>query len=138
MMAIMTPFMTTYFFLQYHLPSAFVLYYLIFNILSTAQQKYYMRKRAGDSLPGSGGDGGSKRPTVLMDGPSGGSAILLNGRNGSSNGNGANGNGSRRVPAGSLSDAPSNERSNGHANGVAPTAKGIIAPPKVHPKKKRR
>ena len=136
MMAIMTPFMTTYFFLQYHLPSAFVLYYLIFNILSTTQQKYYMRKRAGDSLPGSGGDGGSKRPPVLVDGPSGG-AILVNGRNGISNGNGSGSNGSRRVPVGSLSDAPSNE-SNGHTNGVAPTAKGIIAPPKVHPKKKRR
>jgi len=138
MMAIMTPFMTTYFFLQYHLPSAFVLYYLTFNILSTAQQKYYMRKRAGDSLPGSGGDGGSKRPPVLMDGPNGGSAILLNGRNGSSNGNGSNGDGSRRIPVGSLSDAPSNERDSTHVNGVAPTARGIIAPPKVHPKKKRR
>ncbi len=140
MMAIMTPFMTTYFFLQYHLPSAFVLYYLIFNILSTAQQKYYMRKRAGDSQPGSGGDGGSKPPPVLMDGPNSGSAILLNGRNGSSNGNGnsSNGNGSRRVPVGSLPDGPSNERSNGYTNGVAPTATGIIAPPKVHPKKKRR
>ena len=62
MMTIMTPFMTTYFFYQYHLPSAFVLYYLIFNILSTSQQKYYMRKRAGDApSAGSGGDGGSKR-----------------------------------------------------------------------------
>ena len=134
--------MTTYFFLQYHLPSAFVLYYLIFNILSTAQQKYYMRKRAGDSLPGSGGDSGSKRPPVLMYGPSGGSAIPISGRNGNANGNGNsngnNSNGSRRVPVGSLSDAPSNERSGVQSNGAAPTAKGIIAPPKVHPKKKRR
>ncbi len=137
LMAIMTPFMTTYFFLQYHLPSAFILYYLVFNILSTAQQKYYMRKRAGDSQPGSGGDGGSKPPLVLMDGPNGG-AILLNGRNGNSNGNGSNGNGSRRVPVGSLSDSSSNGRDKAHTNGVEPTAKGIIAPPKVHPKKKRR
>jgi len=30
------------------------------------------------------------------------------------------------------------ERDKTHANGVEPTAKGIIAPPKVHPKKKRR
>ena len=138
MMAIMTPFMTTYFFLTYHLPAAFILYYLIFNVLSTAQQKYYLRKRAGDNLPGGGGDGGSKTPPVLMDGPNGGSAILLNGRNGSSNGNGSNGNGSRRVPVGSLSDTPSNERGNTYTNGTEPTAKGIIAPPKVHPKKKRR
>ena len=139
MMAIMTPFMTTYFFLTYHLPSAFVLYYLIFNILSTAQQKYYLRKRAGDSQPGSGGDGGSKRPPVLMDGPNGGGAILLNGRNGSSTGNGSNGNGSRRLPARPLSETVSaGERDKTHANGVEPTAKGIIAPPKVHPKKKRR
>jgi YidC/Oxa1 family membrane protein insertase len=137
MMAIMTPFMTTYFFLTYHLSSAFILYYLIFNILSTAQQKYYLRKRAGDSQPGGGGDGGSKRPPVLIDGPNGGSAILLNGRNGS-NGNGSNnGNGSRRIPAGSLSETVSSG-DKAHSNGVAPTAKGIIAPPKVHPKKKRR
>jgi YidC/Oxa1 family membrane protein insertase len=48
MMAIMTPFMSTYFFLQYKLSSAFILYYLIFNILGTAQQYYYMKKRAGE------------------------------------------------------------------------------------------
>ena len=139
MMALMTPFMTTYFFLSYHLPSAFVLYYLIFNVLSTAQQKYYMRKRAGDNQPG--GDGGSKVPPVLLDGPRGGSAIPINGRNGNgvspgTNGNGTNGSGSRRIPAGSLSETASSGDT--HANGTAPTAKGIIAPPKVHPKKKRR
>ena len=96
MMTIMTPFMTTYFFYQYHLPSAFVLYYLIFNILSTAQQKYYMRKRAGDApSAGSGGDGGSKRLPA--------SAERLRRRSGEvparRNGNG-NGNGSRRVGSG--------------------------------------
>lgn len=139
MMAIMTPFMTTYFFLQYHLPSAFVLYYLIFNVLSTAQQKYYMRKRAGDSLPGSGDDGGSKRLPLLSDGPTGGRAIPVSGvtklnGNGSVNGNGSNG--SRRVPVGSLSDS-SSDGGKAHANGTEPTAKGVLAP-KIHPKKKRR
>ena len=139
MMALMTPFMTMYFFYQYHLPSAFVLYYLIFNILSTVQQKYYMRKRAGDSLPGSGGDGGSKLFSVLPGG-SGGStanAIPVNGRNGNgSSGNGRNGNG--RIPARAASDIAPAGDSKAHTNGTAPTAKGIIAPPKIHPKKKRR
>ncbi len=138
MMAIMTPFMTTYFFLTYHLPSAFVLYYLIFNVLSTAQQKYYMRKRAGDNQPGPGGDGGSKLPPALFDGPRGGSAIPITGRSGNgTNGNGSSGNGSRRIPAGSLSETASSG-DKAHTNGAAPTAKGILAPPKVHPKKKRR
>ena len=140
MMAIMTPFMTTYFFLQYHLPSAFVLYYLTFNILSTVQQKYYMRKRAGDIQPGSGGDGGSKRLPSLPAGSGGGTAnvIPINGRNGNGSAH-ENGNGSRRLPARSASDTvPSGDAGKSHANGTAPTAKGIIAPPKVHPKKKRR
>ncbi len=140
MMTIMTPFMTTYFFANAHYPSAFVLYYLTFNILSTAQQKYYMRKRAGDSLPGSGGDGGSKRPPVLFDGPNGGQAIPISGvtklnGSGALNGNGSSG--SRRVPAGSLPENTSGG-SKAYTNGTAPTAKGVLAPPKVHPKKKRR
>ena len=80
MMAIMTPFMTTYFFLQYHLPSAFVLYYLIFNILSTAQQKYYMRKRAGDTQSGSRWGWRQPGPAELIHGGAGGGqAIPLNG-----------------------------------------------------------
>ena len=142
MMAIMTPFMTTYFFLQYHLPSAFVLYYLIFNILSTAQQKYYMRKRAGDVSPGSGGDGGTRRLPSLPGGSGGGKAIPVNGAtnlngNGSANGNGTHSSPSRRVPVGSLSDSASSG-SKVYTNGTEPTAKGVIAPPKVHPKKKRR
>ena len=119
MMALMTPFMTTYFFLQYHLPSAFVLYYLTFNILSTAQQKYYMRKRAGDP--------------VVTPGP--GSTLILNGNG--ANGSG-NGNGSRRLPARASEIAPAGETGKAHTNGTAPTAKGVIAPPKIHPKKKRR
>ena len=142
MMAIMTPFMTTYFFLQYHLPSAFVLYYLIFNLLSTAQQKYYMRKRAGDVSPGSGGDGGTRRLPTLPGGSGGGQAIPVNGvtklnGSGSVNGNGTHSSPSRRVPVGSLSDSASNG-SRVHTNGTEPTAKGVLAPPKVHPKKKKR
>ena len=142
MMAIMTPFMTTYFFLQYHLPSAFVLYYLIFNLLSTAQQKYYMRKRAGDVSPGSGGDGGTRRLPTLPGGSGGGKAIPVNGvtklnGSGSVNGNGTHSSPSRRVPVGSLSDSASNG-SRVHTNGTEPTAKGVLAPPKVHPKKKKR
>lgn len=144
MMTIMSPFMTTYFFANAHYPSAFVLYYFTFNILSTAQQKYYMRKRAGDVSPGSGGDGGSKRPPALFDGPNGGQAIpttgvtSLNG-NGALNGSGTGG--SRRVPVGSVSETASKSTSNGskaYTNGTEPTAKGVLAPPKVHPKKKKR
>ncbi len=109
MMAIMTPFMTTYFFLQYHLPAAFVLYYLIFNILSTLQQKYYLRRRTGDpALP----------PTVKASGngsaPTASIVRVTEGGPG-----GTNSNGSR-------------------TNGTAPTAKGLIEPRKTHPKKKRR
>ena len=114
MMAIMTPFMTTYFFLQYHLPSAFVLYYLIFNILSTAQQKYYMRKRLGD--------------TPLT--PTTGASLILNG---SKNGNGSHANGVAPAAKNGTGDKFSRP-----SNGMAPTAKGVIAPAKVHPKKKRR
>ena len=141
MMTIMTPFMTTYFFYQYHLPSAFVLYYLIFNILSTSQQKYYMRKRAGDApSAGSGGDGGSKRLPVLPNGSGGGLSKLL------SNGNGnGNGNGSRRVGSGRtipIAEAKEEDRTGDNLsplrNGSAPTARGVIAPNRVHPKKKRR
>lgn len=120
MMAIMTPFMTTYFFLQYHLPSAFVLYYLIFNILSTAQQKYYMRKRAGE-------------PDLT---PITGASLLDDGKNGSrgKNGNGTHANGSSASP---LKDGGGDKFSR-PSNGTAPAAKGVIAPAKVHPKKKRR
>ncbi len=141
MMTIMTPFMTTYFFYQYHLPSAFVLYYLIFNILSTSQQKYYMRKRAGDAPSAdSGGDGGSKRLPLLPTGPSGGQSKPLTNGNGTSNGNG-----SRRIGPGRtvpIAEAKEEDRTGDNfaplRNGTAPTARGVIAPKKVHPKKKRR
>ena len=133
MMTIMTPFMTTYFFYQYHLPSAFVLYYLIFNILSTSQQKYYMRKRAGDQpFTGSDEDGGSKRLPLSPSGSGGGQAKAF-----PANGNGSsNGNGSRRLTGGQT--VPVAEASESYRNGTAPTARGVIAPKKVHPKKKRR
>jgi YidC/Oxa1 family membrane protein insertase len=131
MMTIMTPFMTTYFFYQYHLPSAFVLYYLIFNILSTAQQKYYMRKRAGDApAAGSEGDGGSKGLPVLPNGSGGGQSKTF-----TTNGNG-NGTSSHRVSSGRT--VPIAEASEARTNGTVPTARGVIAPKKVHPKKKRR
>ncbi|BDI32230.1 hypothetical protein CCAX7_42810 [Capsulimonas corticalis] len=68
MMAIMTPFMSTYFFLQYKLSSAFILYYLIFNVLGTAQQYYYMKKRQSD------GDGGGGLSVLSTDRPTGGSS----------------------------------------------------------------
>ena len=124
MMTIMTPFMTTYFFMQYHYPSAFVLYYLTFNILSTAQQKYYMR---GMPSPSSGTGSGP--------------AIMLNGsRNGNgSNGNGSNGSGSYANGSTPRLEADAKQGSNLRpSNGTAPAAKGVIAPKKVHPKKKRR
>jgi YidC/Oxa1 family membrane protein insertase len=120
-MAVMTPFLSTYLFLQWHLPSAFVLYYLIFNILSTAQQKYYMRRRHADIH-------GEPEVDRLLDSGSG-NAIALNGSKAgitTLNGNGSklNGNGSK----------PNGNRS----NGATPNAKGVIGPSKIHPKKKRR
>ena len=141
MMTIMTPFMTTYFFYQYHLPSAFVLYYLIFNILSTAQQKYYMRKRAGDApSAGSDGDGGSKRLPLAPDSAGGQPKNLLTNGNGNGNGNGSRRVGSgRTVPiAEAKEEAATRNGSSPMMNGTAPTARGVIAPKKVHPKKKRR
>ena len=131
-MAIMMPLFSGFLFLQWHLPSAFVLYYLIFNILSTAQQKYYMTRRHADihgepDVDKDGGDGGA---TVILP-PSapanGGKARVL-----SASGNGS-GNGVRPVLPGRTTPV-----AQGKTNGAAPAAKGLIAPPKVHPKKKRR
>ncbi len=141
-MAILTPFMTTYFFLQYHLPSAFVLYYLIFNVLSTAQQQYYMKKRSADDT---GGDGGSKVLPDVPVVPSGGRVKVL-----PMNGNGDRaGSGRRLRPARETAGAEAGAASAGtakangaarstQANGATPTARGVIAPAKIHPKKKRR
>ena len=92
MMAVLTPFMSTYFFLQYHLPSAFVLYYLVFNILSTVQQRYYMKQRATDT---DGGDGGTKIKSGDLPLLPGGGATQPR-TNGTPGGNGTG----RRVGAG--------------------------------------
>jgi YidC/Oxa1 family membrane protein insertase len=145
-MALLTPFMTTYFFLQYHLPSAFVLYYLVSNILSTAQQAYYMKKRATDV---GGGDGGSK---ILLDGdlpltPGGGGSFKTrpNGSNGSGNGTSRRVSTGRDVPLAEAKDGSSATSRTGDkfsrpssTNGATPAARGVIAPTKIHPKKKRR
>ena len=133
--AAMMPFFLTFMFLQYHLPSAFILYYLIFNILSTAQQYYYMKQRGGPSE----GNDGPKAPFLPFL-PSAGSSKAL------PESSPRNGNGTHSSPLNE--DTPSDDKfsrptvRNGtmadHArNGTAPTAKGVISP-KVHPKKKRR
>lgn len=141
-MAILTPFMTTYFFLQYHLPSAFVLYYLIFNVLSTAQQQYYMKKRSADDK---GGDGGSKVLPDVPIVPSGGGrvkALPLNGSGGGTGGARRLGSGreitASEVGAASAGTAKTNGTARSSGSGATPTARGVIAPAKVHPKKKRR
>jgi len=140
MMSIMMPFMGTYFFYVYKLPSAFVLYYLISNLLMMGQQYYYMKKRGlgahGEGDTG-GGDGGSR-----VSGPD----VPLNGGNGSAkarpSGTNGNGNGTRKVAVGRdlpLVEAKTGTTVNGSArNGATPAARGVIAPTKVHPKKKRR
>jgi YidC/Oxa1 family membrane protein insertase len=74
--ALMTSVFFFMFFQQYHYPSAFVLYWLISNLLSTATQLFFMRR--GDStppnaiinLPSDGGDKG----TGISNGSSNGSA----------------------------------------------------------------
>lgn len=108
MMAVWMPFMTGWFFLQGHWPSAFILYYLVFNVLSMLQQQWYMKwSKEARGLTDSGGVGTevvSMPPRVKDDVPQAE-------KNGSGSRNGS--------------------------NGAKPAAKGAIAP-KVHPKKKRR
>ena len=142
-MAVMMPLFSGFLFLQWHLPSAFVLYYLIFNVLSTAQQKYYMSRRHADihgepEVDKDDDDGGSRKTILLPSGPSnGGSAKRLPTANGAVNGT----TGRRPLPGRDvpLAQAKNGTPANGaKSNGATPTAKGIIAPPKVHPKKKRR
>lgn len=140
-MAILTPFMTTYFFLQYHLPSAFVLYYLIFNVLSTAQQQYYMKKRSADDT---GGDGGSKVLPDVPVLPGGGGRVKALPLNGNGGGSGRRLGSTRETvasEAGAVGAGTAKANGTGrssHANGATPTARGVIAPAKIHPKKKRR
>ena len=145
-MAVMMPLFSGFLFLQWHLPSAFLLYYLIFNILSTAQQKYYMSRRHADihgepevdkDSDEDGGSGPRRRPLLTTDPSSGGQAKDIPTTNGRANGTG----GRRETPRRDVPLAQSQNRVAGngaHANGAAPTAKGVIAPQKVHPKKKRR
>jgi len=75
-MAIMSPMITVFFTLQYHLPSAFVLYYLVFNLLSMAQQKIYMKKRASDDEKKD-----LSTPAILLNGTG---SNGVNGKNGTS------------------------------------------------------
>ena len=50
MMILLGPFMSTFFFLRYGMPSAFVLYFLISNVLSMAQQYYQTKMRIEDTV----------------------------------------------------------------------------------------
>lgn len=109
MMAIYTPFLSAYFFLQYKLPSAFVLYYLIFNVLSMAQQYYYMQKRKGDEAP----------------------AVATTGKANSWSADSLKSNGTGKSLTSSDGSATKT------TGGAKPAARGTIAP-KVHPKKKKR
>lgn len=104
-------------FVNYNFPSAFVLYWFISNVLSTGTQLYFMRQ--GDATPP------GATPTFPSDGEVG------NGKNGK---NGTNGSGALS-PNGSTKrlSAPDGEKE--PAQG---TAKGVIAPKKIHPKKKKR
>ncbi len=135
--AAMMPFFLTFMFLQYHLPSAFILYYLIFNILSTTQQYYYMKRRAGP-----GNDDNDKKPPFLPFLPSAGSSKALPDSS-PRNGNGTHGalsNDSAPLSKATLDGGSGDKFSrptSRNGSGAIPVAKGVIAP-KVHPKKKRR
>ena len=118
MMAIYTPFLSTYFFLQYKMPAAFVLYYLIFNVLSMAQQYYFMRKHKNDG------------PTAVAIGSGKSDIKPARWSMESIMGNGANGAGKPAAPA--QIEPPAKT-----TTGAKPAARGTIAP-KVHPKKKKR
>lgn len=146
MMAYLTPFMTTYFFLQYHLPSAFVLYYLVFNILSTVQQRHYMQQRAVDAGDGDGGSKVKGGDLPLLPNGGGSAKPRPNGANGSNNGGSRRIGPGRDVPIAEAKEEGATAGKNGdkfsrpsqNGNGAAPSARGVIAPAKIHPKKKRR
>jgi YidC/Oxa1 family membrane protein insertase len=112
MMAVWSPLLMAYFFVQNKWPSAFLLYYLVFNLLSMLQQKLYMR---------SSGPAPAAEATVavLNDSPS----LPSNGTSG------RNGRSTEQNAPGEVGQIV--------VNGVKPTAKGTLMP-KVHPKKKRR
>jgi YidC/Oxa1 family membrane protein insertase len=109
MMAIWTPFMSGFIFLQGHWPSGFLLYYLVFNLLSMLQQKLYMRTGPADVA----------EPGPFDSVPSNTSTA---------------GNGKRN---GSSTDVDAAMENRAFSNGAKPAAKGAISP-KIHPKKKRR
>ncbi len=102
------------FFQNYHFPSAFVLYWLISNVLSTLTQLYFMKQGL---IPPRG-----TMPIL----PSDGDNSTGSGANGSSNGFGK-----------IVMEAPQSGSPMLNGNGTGGAAKGVIAP-KVHPKKKRR
>lgn len=101
-------------FVNYNFPSAFVLYWLISNILSTGTQMYFMKK--GDIAPP------GTAPMLPSDGDIS---------------NGKNGNGSKAAPLLPNGSTKKIAGANGEKEPEG-TAKGVIAPKKVHPKKKKR
>ena len=111
MMSVWMPFMTGFFFLQGHWPSAFILYYLTFNVLSMLQQQWYMKWRKEGPGDGPTTGSGTETPSLSVKAKDNGSSSSKYADNGAGN--------------------------TAYGNGTRPTAKGAIAP-KVHPKKKRR
>jgi hypothetical protein len=97
------------FFQQYHYPSAFVLYWLISNVLSTVTQMYFMRQ--GDVPPP------GTVPILPRDGGPSGNPVFLS--------------------SGGKDGAPRPGQSARTLRSVQGTPRGAITP-KVYPKKKRR
>jgi len=123
-MAIMSPMITVFFTLQYHLPSAFVLYYLVFNLLSMLQQKIYMKKRQSDDLK----NNDLSTPAILLNGNGTNGAA---GKNVSANGNkNANGSGEK------IYGKP--EPKSIEANGSTKSGSGQTSTPSKTQAKKRR
>jgi YidC/Oxa1 family membrane protein insertase len=112
MMAVMSPIMMTYMFLQYKLPSGLMLYYLLFSVLGMVQQKLYMSSSGGPATPGAAGSGSTSTVSASANG-----ASVRNGQ--------------------SLSPKNDDSLDRSSFNGSKPTDRGAT-PPKVHPKKKRR
>jgi YidC/Oxa1 family membrane protein insertase len=114
MMIWMMPVMSTYFFLQYRWPSAFVLYFLISNLLGIAQQWWQMKSWRDDTTPLGAA---MKNSPIEPKQPSSG------------------GNGTGRPRDNGQGDP--DRYGAGSENGARPAARGTISP-KVHAKKKRR
>lgn len=124
--ALMTSVFFFILFQNYHFPSAFVLYWLISNILGTATQLYFMRQGI---VPMQG-----QKPQLAADGDK--AAVPLTG---SSRRMLASATGSNGAANGSTSnDATAGADIKNRGTGARqPSAKGVISP-KVHPKKRRR